>query len=177
MKPMNSPAELHRRIECWVREHGAAVRGYLLGNVRRHDIADDLLQEVFRKAFSAGENYTEQGSARSYLLRIADRLLCDRFRKASPEINVGEASWQVIEPLIEDSEPDLETIAAESRQALMQALDQLSPDQRRVLLLRYYSDMSFAQVAEAMDCPLNTVLSHCRRGLQGLRKILSSDSP
>jgi RNA polymerase sigma-70 factor, ECF subfamily len=51
-------------------------------------------------------------------------------------------------------------------------LDRLSPPQRRVLLLRYYGQFTFAEIAEMIDCPLNTTLSHCRRGLEALRALL-----
>ena len=69
------------RFVDWGREHGAAVRGYLMAMVRRADLADDLTQEVFFKAWQARDRYREQGAARAYLLRIADRLVCDLHRK------------------------------------------------------------------------------------------------
>jgi len=51
-------------------------------------------------------------------------------------------------------------------------LASLSPPQRRALLLRYYGDLSFAEIAAIMGCPLGTALSHCRRGLLKLRELL-----
>ena len=63
-------------------------------------------------------------------------------------------------------------VRAEENEQLAAALDQLSPPQRRVLLLRYYGQFSFAEIAEMIDCPLNTTLSHCRRGLEALRALL-----
>ena len=77
-----------RRLADWGREHGRAVRGYVLALVRRADLADDLTQEVFFRAWKARRRYREQGSARAYLLRIADRLVCDRGRKAGREITL-----------------------------------------------------------------------------------------
>ena len=56
----NRDAELLSR---WVGEHGGAVRAFLLGLVRRPDVADDLLQEVFRRAWQARHRYQEQGRA------------------------------------------------------------------------------------------------------------------
>ena len=58
---------------------------------------------------------------------------------------------------------------------MAEALDQLSVPQRRVLLLRYYGDMSFEEIAATLECPLNTALSHCRRGLLALRRLLSGE--
>ena len=156
----------------WVRDHGRAVRGFLLAMVRRPDVADDLSQEVFCRAWQARSRYREQGNARAYLLRIADRLVCDRARCAEPEVNLNDDGWKQHEPLDAAQEPPWRLLTAEATEQLASALDQLSPVQQRVLLLRYYGQFSFADIAAMIDCPLNTTLSHCRRGLESLRKLL-----
>jgi RNA polymerase sigma-70 factor (ECF subfamily) len=165
------------RLALWVHEHGRAVRGYLLGLVRCQDTADDLTQEVFRRAWEARERYQERGQARAYLLRIADRLACDRARKTGREVTVDADDWRRLEPAGEEASPPESLAQAETRRQLAAALDGLSPNQRRVLLLRYYGDLSFQEIAETMEAPLGTVLSHCRRGLAALRKLFVEDSP
>ncbi len=164
------------RFADWGREHGRAVRGYLLAMVRRGDVADDLAQEVFCRAWEARQRYREQGNARAYLLRIADRLVCDLGRKAKREINLDEEKWKRIEPAARDAAASGILRKAEAAEQLTAALDNLSPVQRRVLMLRYYGELSFAEIAGIVDCPLNTALSHCRRGLQALRKLLVEDN-
>ena len=78
--------------EAWitrlVQEHACAVRGYVLGMVRRADLADDLAQETFRKAWQARERYQDEGHERAYLLKIADRLVIDHVRKRHGEVHV-----------------------------------------------------------------------------------------
>jgi RNA polymerase sigma-70 factor (ECF subfamily) len=160
------------RLTSWFAQHGAAVRGYLRGLVRRDDVADDLMQEVFRRAWQARANYREQGTPRAYLLRIADRLVIDRARKNRPEVQLDEAGWLVAEPPDHLPAPSAGLEKTESRRELDAAMDQLTAAQRRVLLLRYYGDMSFAEIAETMECPLSTALSHCRRGLLALRNLI-----
>src|SRR5438876_370067 len=86
------------RIARWVAEHSRAVRGYLLGMVQRPDVADDLLQEVFERAWKARERYRDEGHERAYLLRIADRLVVDRSRRLGREINVDDETWHEVEP-------------------------------------------------------------------------------
>src|SRR5437773_11078843 len=86
------------RLAHWVREHAAAVRGYLLGMVRRADVADDLVQDVFQRAWQARDRYRDEGYERAYLLRIADRLVIDRSRRMGHEVNVDEATWREVEP-------------------------------------------------------------------------------
>jgi RNA polymerase sigma-70 factor (ECF subfamily) len=163
------PAELLGR---WVRDHALAVRGYLLGITRRHDVADDLLQEVLQRAWQARDRYRELGQERAYLLKIADRLVIDRCRRLGLEINIDDATWHEVEPTIQTAAPLDDLVGAETNEELAAALAQLSASQRRVLLLRFFSDMTFEEIAETMNCPLGTALSHCRRGLVTMRKLL-----
>ena len=165
-------ADAARELTRLFDEHARAVRGYLLGMVRRYDVADDLLQDVFRRAWQARDRYTDRGRERAWLLCIADRLACDHARRLGREISVDDDAWQVLTPESNDETPLEQLTAAELSQELTIALDALTPSQRRVLLLRYYSQMSFAEIAETMQCPLSTVLSHARRGLLALRAIL-----
>jgi RNA polymerase sigma-70 factor, ECF subfamily len=161
----------------WVRDHGRAVRGFLWAALRRQDAVDELCQEVFCRAWQARSSYREQGAARAYLLRIADRLVCDRGRRASGHVNLDQDGWKLHEPVCAAADPSVAAVRAEENELLAATLDRLSPPQRRVLLLRYYGQFSFAEIAEMMDCPLNTVLSHCRRGLEALRALLVEKEP
>jgi RNA polymerase sigma-70 factor, ECF subfamily len=162
------------RLTCWVREHGRPVRGYLLGTVGRLDVADDLLQETFQRAWQARERYRDDGHERAYLLRIADRLVIDRSRRLGVEINVTDTVWNDVEPAAATELPLEEITRAETGEELTAALEQLTLAQRRVLLLRYFGDLTFEEIAETLDCPLATALSHCRRGLAAMRKLLTT---
>jgi RNA polymerase sigma-70 factor (ECF subfamily) len=163
-------------LASWVREHSAAVRGYALALVRRPDVADDVLQEVFRRAWQVRDSFRRQGQDRAFLIRIADHLVCDRARKLGWELNLDDTGWQSLEPAA-DEDPAALAEWHEAEHDLTAALERLSPSQRRVLLMRYFADLSFADIAEQLGCPLNTALSHCRRGLQTLRRLLVSHEP
>lgn len=160
------------RLSEWVRQHGRAVRGYVYGVVRDADVADDVAQEVFRRAWQTRDAYREAGQSRAYLLRIADRLAVDHLRRTGREVLLDEDGWDRCEPSASEEGP---LAAAQHTELLAQlhlALERLSPPQRRVLLLRYYGNLEFADIARTLDCPLSTALSHCHRGLQVLRKLL-----
>jgi RNA polymerase sigma-70 factor (ECF subfamily) len=161
----------------WVCEHGKAVRGFLLAMVRRPDVADDLSQEVFCRAWQARSRYREQGNARAYLLRIADRLVCDRGRGLKRYVNLDEQGWERHQPPDPAAGPAATWLMIEETSRLTAALDRLSPAQRRVLLLRYFGQLSFADIAATVGLPLSTTLSHCRRGLETLRKLLVEKVP
>jgi RNA polymerase sigma-70 factor (ECF subfamily) len=161
-----------QRFDTWVRDHGPTVRRYLWAILRHSDLADDLAQEVFARAWQARRRYRERGNARAYLLKIADRLVVDHARRSGWELGLDEKGWRQHEPAGETENPAKIAVQNEAMARLAAAMDALSIAQRRVLLLRYYGQLSFAEIAETLDCPLNTALSHCRRGLEALRKML-----
>lgn len=162
------------RLDAWVREHGPAVRGFLWASLRSEHLADELLQEVFCRAWQARSRYVDAGRDRSYLLTIADRLVCDRGRKAGREVDLNEAGWTGVEPRFEQ-DPAAGLLQGESVEQMTEALKTLSEPQQRVLLLRFYGDFPFQEIARMTGWPLNTVLSHSRRGLLALRALLIED--
>ncbi len=172
MSELSSPSDDRQLFAQWVDQHGRAVRGFLGAMLRRDDLADDLTQEVFCRAWQARERYVEQGTARAYLLRIADRLACDHGRAAAAPAQLDDEAWRRQEPAGTAAQPLQAAVLAEQRELLAAALEQLSPLQKRVLLLRYYGQCSFAEIAATIGCPLGSALSHCHRGLEVLRKLL-----
>src|SRR5262245_24819266 len=157
------------RIDRWVREHARAIRGYVLGLVRRADVADDVVQEVFQRAWQARDRYRDEGHERAYLLRIADRLVVDRSRRRKRELNVDDVTCHEVEPGAGSELPQDFLARGEAHQEITAALNALSDAQKRVLLLRFFGDLTFEEIAEALECPLGTAISHCRRGLIALR--------
>lgn len=169
-------ASEQERLGRWVQNHAPAVLGFLHGLVRRRDVAEDLLQETFCRAWEARGRYVEQGKERAWLLTIADRLACDRARKHGREVELDDQGWSGVEPR-QTFDPASRMLRQESVRQLDVALESLSDGQRRVLLLRYYGDMPFQEIARMTGQPLNTVLSHCRRGLLALRELMIEDAP
>jgi len=166
-----------QRFAGWVHQHGGAIRGFLAAMLRRADLVDELSQEVFYRAWQARFRYREQGNTRAYLLRIADRLACDHVRRSNGQIHLDEAGWKRHEPTDRSADPSRAFEEGENARQLAAALDRLSEAQRRVLLLRFYGQFSFAEIAAVTGWPLNTTLSHCHRGLESLRKQLVELGP
>ncbi|MFO0869782.1 MAG: sigma factor-like helix-turn-helix DNA-binding protein, partial [Pirellulales bacterium] len=94
-------------------------------------------------------------------------------RRAGREVLLDDDGWNRWEPHGGERSPVEAAQQAELEAQLAAALDRLSPLQRRVLLLRYYGNLEFAEIAAALECPLSTALSHCHRGLQVLRKLMA----
>jgi RNA polymerase sigma-70 factor (ECF subfamily) len=160
------------RLTDWVREHGRSVYGYLFALTRRADVAEDLTQDVFRRAWQAREQYSEQGSPKAYLLRIADRLVIDYSRRKRLEVHLDEDGWRIYQPHAVAAAPESGLESSESLSRLRESMQNLSPPQRRVLLMRFFGDLDFESIAQQMQSPLGTVLSHCHRGLAKLRKLM-----
>jgi RNA polymerase sigma-70 factor (ECF subfamily) len=158
------------RLTFWVREYGDGLFRYLRFRVRDEHAAADLVQEVFFRAWRKRFDYVHRGQDRAYLFTVADRLACDHLRRPNRVAPLSEAD----EPsALED--PASKLLLAEAEAAVKGAIELLSEAQQRTLLLRYYGELSFQQIAEALDAPVGTVLSHCRRGLERLRESLTGE--
>lgn len=166
----------NEQITTWTTQYGGLVRRYLMSMVRRADVADDLTQEVFLRAWKGLELYAEQGEAKAYLMKIAYRVVCNAKRRRSMEVNVDDETWTAVEPVDAKADPARNVHQTELNATLSAVLDQLSEAEKKVLTLRYFGEMKFNEIAELIEMPLNTVLSHARRGLARMRDIMQKSN-
>jgi len=136
-----------------------------------HD-AEDVTQEAFVAAYRSIGGYRGDGPLRGWLMRIATRQAYRRIGKRRPTVDVAS----VPEPVIADSsgEPTRLVVAAERNRSVRTAVARLPDPYREVVALRFFGDLSLAEVAEATGRPLNTVKTHLRRGLERLRPVLGT---
>ena len=166
----------NEQITTWTAQYGGLVRGYLMSMVRRADVADDLSQEVFLRAWKGLDLYAEQGEAKAYLMKIAYRVVCNAKRRRSMEVNVDDETWTAVEPVDAKADPARNVHQTELNAMLSAVLDQLSEAEKKVLTLRYFGEMKFNEIADLIEMPLNTVLSHARRGLARMRDIMQKNN-
>ena len=166
----------NEQITTWTAQYGGLVRGYLMSMVRRADVADDLSQEVFLRAWKGLDLYAEQGEAKAYLMKIAYRVVCNAKRRRSMEVNVDDETWTAVEPVDAKADPARNVHQTELNATLSAVLDQLSEAEKKVLTLRYFGEMKFNEIADLTEMPLNTVLSHARRGLARMRDIMQKSN-
>ena len=154
------------------RETRAVYRACLRILGRPHD-AEDVTQESFVAAYRALRTYRGEGSLRAWLLRIATRQSFRRLTQRRATVELAE----IPEPRLADasSEPTKVVVELESRRAVRSAVAALPDPYREVVALRFFADLSLAEVAEATGRPLNTVKTHLRRGLERLRPALGND--
>ena len=147
---------------------------YLL--VKDKYLAEDIFQDVFIRIIDTmrGGRYTEEGKFLPWAMRIAHNLCVDHFRKVkrTPIIKTGE-NQDIFEVLnfTEDSAED-KMMKKQSHNRVKDMLDQLPEDQREVIILRHYADMSFKEIASVTNCSINTALGRMRYGLINLRKMM-----
>ncbi len=148
---------------------GSLMRTALLLAGQNRPEAEDLLQLAFERAYRHWPRVCGSGEPERYVRRILANASADRWRRLArrPEqaLSACEAGPGV---------PDQATEVAD-RDYLMRALAGLPPRQRAVLVLRYFDDLSEAEVAEALGCSIGTVKSHAARGLARLREVADSD--
>jgi len=142
--------------------------------VKDRYVAEDLLQETFIKAINTikGNRYNEEGKFFPWISRIAHNLAIDHFRKNKrhPEIVLEEGS-RVFDSL-QFADESFETIQArkDTRQRLRNLIKELPVEQKQVLIMRHYLQMSFQEIADRTGVSINTALGRMRYALISLRK-------
>lgn len=154
------------------RETRAVYRACLRILGRPQD-AEDVTQESFVAAYQAIGGYRGDGPLRGWLLRIATRQAFRRLAQRRPTVDVDA----VPEPFLADSrtDPPRLVVALELRSELRDAVAELPPPYREVVALRFFAELSLAEVAEATGRPINTVKTHLRRGLERLRPLFGAE--
>lgn len=142
-----------------------AVYAYALSLLRHSQDAEDVMQETFLKIRGAAHLYTPQGKPMAWILTITRNLCMMRFRQQRRTAAVS------VEAAAED--PGFDRITdLEDRIVLKAALESLTPEESRIIVLHAVSGLKHRQIGELLDLPLSTVLSKYSRGLKKLRKEL-----
>jgi len=140
-------------------------------------LAEDLFQETFLRIIDTlrSRRYNEEGKFLPWAMRIAHNLCVDYFRKVkrSPAIVTSDKKdiFDVIHVVVDDN-AEHRIIRQQSYDRIHLMLDKLPEEQREVIVLRHFGDMSFKEIAETTNCSINTALGRMRYGLINLRKMM-----
>jgi RNA polymerase sigma factor (sigma-70 family) len=147
---------------------------YLL--VKDKYLAEDIFQDAFIKVIdtiNAGK-YSDEGKFLPWVMRIAHNLCVDYFRKVkrSPSIKTSD-DHDIFEVLnFSEAGADEKIMQGQSHDRVRRMLDMLPEDQKEVIVMRHYADLSFKEIAKLTDCSINTALGRMRYGLINLRKMM-----
>ncbi len=164
-------------FEALINRYKDKIFSSILFLVKDKYLAEDLFQETFIRVIDTikGRRYNEEGKFLPWVSRIAHNLCVDHFRKVkrTPTIITGDDRdiFEVIN--IADESPEQKMIRSQSHDRLHNMLNLLPEEQREVIVLRHFGDMSFKEIATATDCSINTALGRMRYGLINLRKMMT----
>ena len=164
-------------ISQLIERHSRRVRDYIQMMVKDGDVADDIFQETFIKAVRVIDEgrYTDNGRFLSWILRIAHNQVIDHFRaqKQNRQLNEAEAGYDVLGTLRLGERTVEDEIVCEQIASDVRRMVELLPDeQREVVMMRYYSGLSFKEIAEQTGVSINTALGRMRYALINLRKMI-----
>ena len=167
-------------ISQLIDRHSNRVRDYIRMMVKDHDLADDILQETLIKAVQVIDDgrYADTGKFLSWMLRIAHNKVIDYFRsqKSAKTVNESESGYNVLGTLrFADSSVEDRLISEQIATDVRRLVDYLPEEQREVVMLRYYSGLSFQEIAEQTDVSINTALGRMRYALINLRKMIKDN--
>ena len=157
--------------------HEKKVYQYILSKVKDESLADDLFQDVFIKVINTLKlgRYTEEGKFIHWVLRISHNYVIDHFRKTNRVALVSETYDQKsIFSCIKASVPSWEShvIGEQTEIDLKKLISMLPEEQKQVLQMRIYEDLSFREIAEITSVSINTALGRMRYALINLRKLI-----
>jgi RNA polymerase sigma-70 factor (ECF subfamily) len=164
-------------LETLIHRHKDKIYTSIYLLVKDKYLAEDIFQDVFIRVIDTvrGGRYTEEGKFLPWAMRIAHNLCVDHFRKVkrTPTVRNSE-DHDIFEMLnITEDGVDRKMMQKQSHDRVRQMLDLLPADQREVIVLRHYAEMSFKEIASMTNCSINTALGRMRYGLINLRKMMT----
>lgn len=164
-------------ISKLIERHSRRVRDYINMMVKDRDVAEDIFQETFIKAVRVIDDgrYTDNGKFLSWILRIAHNQVIDHFRvqRQNKTVTEAEAGYDVLGSLRFAERNVEDAMVSEQIERDVRALvELLPPEQREVVMMRYFSGLSFKDIAEQTDVSINTALGRMRYALINLRRMI-----
>lgn len=167
-------------LELLIGKHQQRIFNFIYSKVMNRDVAEDIFQETFFKVIRTFKNgvYNEEGKFIPWIMRIAHNLVIDFFRKNN-RIPVFENKDDFdIFQFITDGSPNAENVLVNDQivRDLQKLIEELPEDQKEVLIMRLYRDMSFKEIAENTDVSINTALGRMRYAIINLRKLIQENN-
>ena len=166
-------------LSVLITRHQSKIYGFIYSKVADRDLSDDIFQDTFIKVIKTlkTKSYNEEGKFLPWVMRIAHNLVVDHFRKAKKMPFQRETEEYSIFNYMTDNAPTIESqmITEQVEVDLTRLLDELPDDQKEVLVMRMYQDLSFKEIAELTGVSINTALGRMRYALLNLRKIIEKN--
>jgi len=163
-------------IETLINRHKQRVYSFIYSKVFDRDVAEDIFQDTFIKVIRTLKHgkYNEEGKFLPWVMRISHNLVIDHFRKNTRMPKFSNTEDFNIFSVLSDSTLDAEKsiIKTQVEKDVRRVIEELPEDQKEVLILRMYNDMSFKEISEKTGVSINTALGRMRYALINMRKII-----
>ncbi|MBZ4042962.1 MULTISPECIES: RNA polymerase sigma factor [Flavobacterium] len=159
-----------------IKRHESKIYGFIYSKIADRDISNDIFQDTFIKVIKTlkSNSYNEEGKFLPWVMRISHNLIVDHFRKTKKMPMYRETEEFSIFSIMSDDSLTIEgkMILDQVEVDLKKLIQELPDDQKEVLIMRMYQDMSFKEISELTGVSINTALGRMRYALMNLRKII-----
>ena len=159
-----------------INRHQSKIFGFIYSKIPDRDISNDIFQDTFIKVIKTlkSKSYNEEGKFLPWVMRIAHNLIIDHFRKNKKMPMFRETEEFSIFSIMSDDSLTIENkiIQSQVEADLRKIIEELPSDQKEVLIMRMYQDMSFKEIAEVTGVSINTALGRMRYALMNIRKVI-----
>jgi len=163
-------------LETLVNRHKLQIFNFINSKINDRDTSEDIFQDTFIKVIRTLRNglYNEEGKFLPWIMRIAHNLVIDHFRKSNRIPTIENKEEFDIFQFVSDAAPNAENILIEDQilKDIQKLIQELPDDQKEVLIMRLYRDMSFKEIAENTKVSINTALGRMRYAIINLRKLI-----
>ena len=159
-----------------INRHQLQIFNFINSKVNDREVSEDLFQDTFIKVIKTLKNgsYNEEGKFLPWVMRIAHNLVIDHFRKSNRIPIMDNKDEFDIFQFISDNTPNAENTLVQEQvlRDIQKLIQELPEDQKEVLIMRLYRDMSFKEIAENTNVSINTALGRMRYAIINLRKLI-----
>ena len=163
-------------FDVLLNRHKDNVYSYIYFIVRNTELAEDIFQETFVKAILTIKlgRYTENGKFRAWISRIAHNLIIDNYRQEKNEQMISNDEFEVDlfnNQKFSDGTIEDELVKDQIMADVKKLIEYLPDNQKEVLILRYYQDLSFKEIADITGVSINTALGRMRYAILNMRRM------
>ena len=159
-----------------IKRHESKIYGFIYSKIPDRDITNDIFQDTFIKVIKTlkSNSYNEEGKFLPWVMRISHNLVVDHYRKTKKMPMFRETEEFSIFSIMSDDSLTIENkiISEQVEMDLKKLIEELPADQKEVLVMRMYQDMSFKEISESTEVSINTALGRMRYALMNLRKVI-----
>ena len=163
-------------LSTLIHRHQSKIYGFIYSKISDRDITDDIFQDTFIKVIKTlkSNSYNEEGKFLPWVMRIAHNLVIDHFRRNKKMPMYRETEEFSIFSVMSDNSLTIENqmISDQVETDLKRIIEELPEDQKEVLVMRMYQDLSFKEISELTGVSINTALGRMRYALMNLRKVI-----